>query len=295
MEWCSGAAKGQGGLDTVVLRHASGASTEIYLFGATLCSYKTADGKEQIFVSPGAIWDGKKAIRGGVPVVFPQFGQPDKAMAQHGFARSSVWTIKEVKGSPNEVSAVLTLRDSEATREKWPHAFNLEYIVSLTAASLDMTLRIENSGETSFNFHALLHTYFKIPAIAEAAVRNLSDRSFVDKVAGGEIKKDSDPEIVLPSFTDRVYVATESGPKNVVVGAKGGGAPWFELINEARIAGEATPCDVVVWNPYEEASPGDLPPPAFLNFVCVEPGLVNEMHQLAPKATAELSQKITPK
>jgi D-hexose-6-phosphate mutarotase len=30
------------------------------------------------------------AIRGGIPVVFPQFGQPDAAMAQHGFARYQV-------------------------------------------------------------------------------------------------------------------------------------------------------------------------------------------------------------
>merc|ERR1711907_828420 len=88
----SGPSTGSGGLDTVVLRHGSGASAQIYLLGATLCSYKTPNGQEQIFVSPGAIFDGKKAIRGGVPLVFPQFGQPDKAMPQHGFARSSIWS-----------------------------------------------------------------------------------------------------------------------------------------------------------------------------------------------------------
>merc|ERR1719390_14421 len=98
----SGPAKGSGDLDMWVLRHSSGATAQIYLLGATLCSYKTPNGKEQIFVSPGAIFDGKKAIRGGVPLVFPQFGQPDKAMAQHGFARSSIWTVKEVEESAEE-------------------------------------------------------------------------------------------------------------------------------------------------------------------------------------------------
>jgi len=59
-------------LEKVVLNH-KGASAEVYLWGATLTSYKPASGKENIFVSPGAKFDGVKAIRGGVPVVFPQW------------------------------------------------------------------------------------------------------------------------------------------------------------------------------------------------------------------------------
>lgn len=291
----SAPSKGQGDLDTVVLRHASGASAEIYLLGATLTSYKTSDGKEQIFVSPGAIFDGKKAIRGGVPLVFPQFGQPDKAMAQHGFARSSVWAVKEVKDSEVESIAILSLGDSDATREKWPHPFALEFEVSLKAASLAMTLRATNTGDASFKFHMLLHTYFSIPDIGEAAVRGLKGRKYVDKVAGGETKEETEDQIVLPSFTDRVYVGTESTFQPVTVHAdKGAGAALFRLMNVAKIAGEVKPCDVVVWNPYEGASPGDLPPPAFKNFVCVEPGLVSDFSELAPKASAELSQTIIP-
>lgn len=291
----SGPAKGKGDMDTVVLHHSSGASAEIYLFGGTLCSYKTSAGKEQIFVSPGAIFDGKKAIRGGVPLVFPQFGQPDKAMAQHGFARSSVWAIKEVTDSDSESVAILSLGDSEATKEKWPHAFALEYIVSLNAERLKMTMKIENTGDAPFKFHALLHTYFAIPDCAEAAVCGLTGREYIDKVAGGETKKQEEAEILLPSFTDRVYIGDAPEAKVVNVAGKGGGARLFEITNEATIAGEVKPCDVVVWNPYEEASPGDLPPPAFKNFVCVEPGLVSDFSELAPKAIAELSQTVVAK
>lgn len=39
-------AKGKNDLDTVVLTHPSGASAEIYLWGATLASYKSPSGKE---------------------------------------------------------------------------------------------------------------------------------------------------------------------------------------------------------------------------------------------------------
>ena len=42
----------------------------------------------QLFVSKRSVFDGKKAIRGGVPFVFPIFG-PSSVMPQHGFARIS--------------------------------------------------------------------------------------------------------------------------------------------------------------------------------------------------------------
>mmetsp|Transcript_15474 Transcript_15474/g.27143 ORF Transcript_15474/g.27143 Transcript_15474/m.27143 type:complete len:320 (-) Transcript_15474:188-1147(-) len=311
--------KGKGDLATVELHHASGASAQIYLWGATLCSYKTADGKERIFVSPGALFDGKKAIRGGVPLVFPQFGQPDKAMAQHGFARTSFWALKgDIEENAEGVTAVLTLSDSEATRKVWNYPFRLEYIVSLTAASLKMTLRIINTGKAPFSFQTLLHTYFKIPEISEAVVRGLGGRTYIDKVKNGE-KTVEDSDISLPSFTDRVYVGkdvvTGNIAKDVTIASKVGSYfGWMfgsqpealmgvaAISNEGTIAGKAMPLEVVVWNPYEEASPGDLPPPAFKEFVCVEPGLLGQMkgeefvekHELPAQAVAELSQKIVP-
>lgn len=292
----SGRAKGKGDMDTVVLRHSGGATAEVYLFGGTLTSYKTAAGKELIFVSPGAIFDGKKAIRGGVPLVFPQFGQPDKAMAQHGFARSSVWTVKEITDSEEAACLVLTLNVSDETRAIWPHEFALEYTVKLEADHLTMTLNIKNMGaDTAFQFHALLHTYFMIPDCAEAAVLDLTGRSYIDKVAGGETKEETEAEIVLPSFTDRVYVGTKIGEQRARINGKGGGAEMYDTKCGASINGEVQPVDVVVWNPYEEASPGDLPPPAFKNFVCVEPGLVSDFKELRPQGSASLYQEIWPK
>ncbi|CAK8993907.1 Putative glucose-6-phosphate 1-epimerase (Putative D-hexose-6-phosphate mutarotase) (Putative apospory-associated protein C) [Durusdinium trenchii] len=298
----SGPGKGQGDLDTVELRHASGASAQIYLFGATLTSYKTPDGVERIFVSPGAIFDGKKAIRGGVPLVFPQFGQPDKAMAQHGFARSSHWTLASVEDNIEGSTATLTLVDSEATRALWNHSFALEFVVSLTAASLKMTLKVTNTSEAPFSFQTLLHTYFRVSDIGEVGVRGLGGRTYLDKANGGKELQVSD--VALPSFTDRVYVggkdlASGNAAKDVLIIQKGGVS--CAICNEGSIAGVPKPIEIVVWNPYEEKSPGDLPPPAFKEFVCVEPGLIGqmkddfvEMHELPAGAVACISQKIIP-
>merc|ERR1712151_859798 len=124
-------------------------------------------------------------------------------------------------------------------------AFRLTYEVSLTAVSLKMTLNIENTGDAPFQFHCLLHTYFRVPAIEETAVHGLRGRKYADKVAGDE-KKESEAEIRLPKFTDRVYIGENAIAKDVTIG-KSGCSPSFALTNEAKIDGVIKPCDVVVW------------------------------------------------
>jgi len=47
-----------------------GDSIEVILYGATVTSWKK-NGQEQFWVSSASKYDGKKAIRGGIPVVFP--------------------------------------------------------------------------------------------------------------------------------------------------------------------------------------------------------------------------------
>lgn len=56
---------------TVEAKLPSGESVTVHLFGATVISWKLANGAEQLFVSSKATLDGSKAIRGGIPVVFP--------------------------------------------------------------------------------------------------------------------------------------------------------------------------------------------------------------------------------
>lgn len=49
----------------------TGESVEILLFGATVLSWKDASGDEKLWLSEGAKLDGTKAVRGGIPLVFP--------------------------------------------------------------------------------------------------------------------------------------------------------------------------------------------------------------------------------
>ena len=68
------------------------ATATVYLHGAHVSSW-TVGGEEMLFMSKNAIYNGQKALRGGVPICFPQFGDLGPVKAQHGFARNLPWTL----------------------------------------------------------------------------------------------------------------------------------------------------------------------------------------------------------
>ena len=49
----------------------TGERLEVLLHGATVVSWKSNNGKENLFLSSKAVLDGSKAVRGGIPIVFP--------------------------------------------------------------------------------------------------------------------------------------------------------------------------------------------------------------------------------
>ncbi len=146
-------------------------SDQVHDFGACLLSYKTggADGRECIFLSRDAKLDGSKAVRGGIPLVFPQFGHPDKSMPQHGFLRTNFWKADDTSAYDNTEGAGITykldLKDVKSSRggvwgEDTEYDCCFAYIVKIDAKTITTTLEIKNKGSKSFPFQTLLHTYY---------------------------------------------------------------------------------------------------------------------------------------
>lgn len=52
---------------------------------------------------------------------------------------------------------------SDEFRKAWPYEFGLVYSVTLSPDSLETSLQVQNKGSESFDFHVLLHNYFKVP------------------------------------------------------------------------------------------------------------------------------------
>ena len=93
--------------DTPCIRlHSDGATALVALHGAHVLSWQPADGRERLFLSDRAVFDGQAAIRGGIPVVFPQFAERGP-LRKHGFARTAPWTFRGV----NEDAALFELAD----------------------------------------------------------------------------------------------------------------------------------------------------------------------------------------
>lgn len=155
----------------------SGDSVTVYLYGATVTSWKTSNGAEKLWLSDAAILDGSKPIRGGIPLVFPSFGPPAKnhatsALPQHGFARSSYWEFLGKSSSESlskkaddsvklDFGLSSQMLDAE-TKKKWPYEFGLVYSVTLGKNSLECQMHVQNKGSEAFDFMCLFHTYLTI-------------------------------------------------------------------------------------------------------------------------------------
>ena len=82
---------------TTTLKAAGRSEVTIHHFGAHVTSFKNAQGRELLYTSPLATFAGPKAIRGGIPICFPQFGQKGN-IRQHGLARITPWKPAPFEG-----------------------------------------------------------------------------------------------------------------------------------------------------------------------------------------------------
>ena len=190
-----------------ITHNASGASCKIHGFGATVISYKTSAGRECLFLSRDAKLDGSKAIRGGIPLVFPQFGQPDKSMPQHGFLRNNLWCADKSSAYDNKDSAGISytfrLNDAKNGRGgKWDENTDLDvvcvYSVKIEAEKMTTSLEIKNTSSKHFNFQTLQHTYYLVEGNAaldasQCYVKGLEGYAVVDKITNRRIHFGSRP------------------------------------------------------------------------------------------------------
>jgi len=151
----------------VVLRRASGATCEVTLFGAHVRSWKPTGGAEQLFVS-SASQPPPKALRGGVPICFPQFADRGPG-GKHGFARtSSKWAVLASATEPSP-TVTLELRADDETRVSWPG--RLLYHVTLSSdTALSLAMQVVNEGEEPAEFTTALHTYFKVDDVTAVRI-----------------------------------------------------------------------------------------------------------------------------
>lgn len=270
---------GAGGLPMVVLTAADGARAGVYLHGAHVTSWVPVAGlPDRLFLSAASRFAPGTPIRGGVPVCFPQFADQGP-LPMHGFARTVAWDLVRAETiAGGAAQAVLSLSDSAATRALWPHAFALEFTVTVTREALSLALAVTNTGAAPFAFTGALHTYLRVADIAATSVRGLAGARYRDKVTKDADVAETAAALAIDRPLDRVYHAA---PDPVLV---------TEPQRTLAVRAEGFP-DTVIWNPgpargpAPPGPPSDLEPDAFRRMLCVEAAAARAPIVVAPQAT----------
>jgi glucose-6-phosphate 1-epimerase len=258
-----------------------GSACTVALHGAHLLSWITADGVERLYLSPEALFDGRSAIRGGVPVCWPQFNLRG-ALPKHGFVRNVAWQAETPDAAGRGDTLVFSLHDSDATRAIWPHAFRARLAVTLAPRTLRITLTVDNTSRAPWSFAAALHSYLRVDDIAGVALEGLQGAHRWDAVHDDQ-HVDLAPVRRFDSEFDSVYTAP-ARPLRLV-----------QPSGTLEIAQSASCTETVVWNPGPELSAklADLSDDGWRHMLCVEAARIDEPVLLAPGAEWQGWQQLT--
>lgn len=230
---------------------------DVYVHGAHVTSWRSTDGRELLWLSKKAIFNPPTAIRGGIPVCWPQFSDMGPIKTAHGFARNRPWTCL----SQSSDSVTFALQSDESTLSFFPCEFLAELTVTTGDDKLTQTLTIRNpSASESLSFTVALHTYLRVTDVAQVSVKGLHNINYLDNLQNRASLVDTDKEVTFHGEMDRIYV----GAPNMIKVQDGEGRAFI-----VRKSGFK---DAVVWNPYIQKAKAmsDFGDEEWKDMVCVE-------------------------
>lgn len=263
---------GGGGLPKAVVLAPGGSSVDVYLHGGHITSWRTSNGVERLFTSPAAQYSEGKAIRGGVPIIFPQFGPGP--IQTHGFARNLPWQCVDFQFIDNKPTLTLRLCSESKSRDIWPFDFQLDLEV-VVGDELAITLTCVNTGKEQFSFQAALHTYFALTDLQHVTIEGLAGLTYLDNLRQRAATQEAAEKLHIASEVDRIYLNT----------------PELLTLSNINKKGESISIqkwnlpDAVVWNPWIEKTKqlSDLAPDNYKDFICLECGAIGNSIEVQPR------------
>ncbi len=266
--------EGTGGLPKIVV-NTPWSIAEIYLHGAQVTHFQKNGEEPLLFLSELSSFESGKAIRGGIPVIFPWFG-PRKGFPAHGYARTREWTLAaSTLSSEGVVTLFLT---SGGTGE-----LEAELIIHV-GQTLALEMIITNLSDQPASFENCLHTYLQIGAIGSISIHGLTGATYLDKVTPGTFTETASA-LTIACEVDRVYLDTAAAielhdPK------------LARIIRIEKSGSNST----VIWNPWSAKSQllPDLGDAEYLQMFCIESGnIASNQITLAPAAKAVMKVEIS--
>jgi glucose-6-phosphate 1-epimerase len=239
------------------------ATAAISLYGGQVLSYIPKNQtKDVLFSSDKAKHDVGKAIRGGIPICWPWFGDDTSVFGRpaHGFARNLPWKkLNTIHNKDGSTSVKLRLSNTEETLAIWPHEFEL--IVDITIGEqLTVALTTKNNDTRDIVISQALHSYFNVGDISQVSVSGLDEINYLDKLESYLLQQQKG-DVVIEQEVDRIYQNT---PQEVTLVDK-------SLNRTISVSSQASN-SIVVWNPWQEncAKFSDLSADDYQHFLCIE-------------------------
>ncbi|MWN89205.1 D-hexose-6-phosphate mutarotase [Gilliamella sp. Pra-s65] len=261
-----------GELSTLVIKHKT-CCAAVTLQGAHLLFWQpSSEQTPVVWLSNNTHFKKDVAIRGGVPVCWPWFGQLGNPT--HGFARLVEWKLDSCEEDDNGVDLVLSLTNSQQTESYCNKPFSVSLSLHL-GKSCEVTL----SCSADFDVTSALHTYFGIDNIDHVVVKGLGD-TYQERLAV-ENKPVTVGELTFNQEVDRIY--TDVGNRITITD----GARTIQLTN-------TNVSDVVTWNPWinKAKSMADFGNDEYKSMVCVEAGCITKPLKLSPNKKSTYGFKI---
>lgn len=254
-------------------------TAKLFLQGAHLALWQPVGHEPVLFLSERSAFEPGKAIRGGIPVIFPWFGSrtatidnPRTDGPSHGFARISPWNVAFAAIAGDDLHITLTLGPSEMSRSLGYDMFQLAYEIVI-GRELRLRLTVANLSDSALNFEEALHTYLAVGDASRVVVGGLEDAEFLDKTDNFTRKRQMTPMLELTAETDRLYPNTEAT------------VTLDDPILHRRITvAKSKSNTTVVWNPWSTLSAklADMSPEGWRTMTCIETANAAENHVVLP-------------
>ncbi|MBR2632226.1 MAG: D-hexose-6-phosphate mutarotase [Lentisphaeria bacterium] len=271
------------GIESIVVEN-SFSSAVISLLGGHITSFVPAGKSDLLWMSNKSEFAPGKAIRGGVPVCWPWFGDKAPGLPKHGFVRNEMWYLRshaDLADGSTVVTLEITDRDVKFFKPEFPFTLQMTFYIG---KHLEITLTAINEGDVPVEAPVALHTYFSVGDIADVKISGLDKVQFSERVVGADpALQTQHGDIIIDREVDRLYVDTAD---TVVIRD----AERKIIIEKS---GSRT---CVVWNPWIEKSSKlpDFADGGYRNMVCVEAlAAFDDTRVLHPGVPVSITQKIT--
>lgn len=281
-----------------IVIHNNQARAQFFLQGAQITHFQPHKKPEYLWLSPDCSFQAKKAVRGGIPICWPWFGnlannpeaitkqfpQLDQAsQSAHGFVRTREWTLESIEQPSADLTIATMSLLLDGNDSSWSYKTKLSMVISISN-TLSIRLIVDNLSSETVHFSTALHSYFSASSIEDITIRGLEGVSYYDALDNWQASTEQQA-IRIDGEVDRVYINTPSTINLEDIGFM----RCLQLTSKSSSS-------AIIWNPWIDKAQRltEFPDDGYESMVCIETAnAMDDIKQLAPGDSYSLDLTIS--